>query len=855
MKRSRSRWPILFLLCLLAVGAFAQQSKTKKPAKKTTTQKQAPKKQAPQKQTPKPVAQKTATPAQPVETAAAPTSAADDEKKVRDMVAFLEYMLNTLGSSSTSARDKEVLVRESYAKVFRDGKVQVEDDLDTERKTITNKDVVAYLKDVDFFFTDVHFEFVIEGIKSGTMADGKTFYKVSLRRNLKGTNSEGLPVNNTVPRFLEINYDPQDRDLRIVSIYTNQIDEKGAIEQWWTDLSYEWQEILLRAGNVSDSATYPVIKKIMAIERLDLSNNTYIQNLEPLTEFTNLKKLNLSHTAINDLNPIRSLTDLQELDASFTAVHDLTPLKYSNRLVKLNASHTFIDDISVLERMPMLQVLDLSYTPVTNFTFLQNNTELITLNVETTKIADLTALQPLTKLTTLDLSRTAVKDLSPLKDMKTLVNLDVDSTALQNIAPLSGLEGLVVLSLNATQVTDLQPLQKLTHLQKIYADHAAVRRETADAFIAAHPRVLVIFDSHDLKAWWDALPDAWKEVVSKTMKFGATPAKEELAKLDVVDSINFRGNLEIRDLEPLRKMRRLKVVIAAHTSIRDLTPLQDHKEVRYLDISETEVTDLSPIGNFSKLKVLMADKSKIEKIDPLFGLTNLEKLYTDNTMVHDIIAQEFFEKNPRCLMVYKTIHLNRWWRGLTPEWKTVFRGLMGTDTTTTRENLHVLVEREKMHIKDAPVSDLTALSEFVRPKELHFSGTGISDVTPLANFKMLTSLRITNGPLQQIETLSQLTSLEDLDISNTPIADIKPLEMLANLKTFNAAGTQVKRLDPLKNLLNLTELDCSNTNVGKLDPVDNLPLKTLKCYNTKVSSRAIENFKQAHPDCNVVYYR
>src|SRR5262249_30490028 len=161
-----------------------------------------------------------------------------------------------------------------------------------------------------------------------------------------------------------------------------------------------------------------------------------------------------------------------------------------------------------------------------------------------------------------------------------------------------------------------QPLQKSARLQKIYADHAAIRRETADAFVASHPRVLIIFDSHDLKAWWDALPDAWKEAMSKTMKFGPPPANKERAKLHVVDSISFRGNVEIRALEPLRKMRRLKVVIAAHTGIRDLSPLQDHKEVRYLDISETEVTDLSPIGNFSKLKVLMADKSKIEKIDP-----------------------------------------------------------------------------------------------------------------------------------------------------------------------------------------------------------------------------------------------
>ena len=50
-------------------------------------------------------------------------------------------------------------------------------------------------------------------------------------------------------------------------------------------------------------------------------------------------------------------------------------------------------------------------------------------------------------------------------------------------------------------------------------------------------------------------------------------------------------------------------------------------------------------------------------------------------------------------------------------------------------------------------------------------------------------------------------------------------------------------------------LDCSNTNVSKLSPLDYLPLKTLTCYNTKVSSRAIENFKASHPDCEVIFYR
>src|SRR5437868_14287866 len=77
-------------------------------------------------------------PTKTVKTAApVSTKAVDDpalnEKKVRDMITFLEFMLNTLGNSNTSARDKDVLITESYSKIFKDAKVQVEDDLDEER--------------------------------------------------------------------------------------------------------------------------------------------------------------------------------------------------------------------------------------------------------------------------------------------------------------------------------------------------------------------------------------------------------------------------------------------------------------------------------------------------------------------------------------------------------------------------------------------------------------------------------------------------------------------------------------------------------------------------------------------------
>lgn len=96
--------------------------------------------------------------------------------KVEDQVRFLEFLLNTVGNSQTSARDKDVIIRESYLKIFRDGKVQIEDDLVLDRKVVTNKDVSAYFKDIEFFYKNVEFKLKIREIKPGQKENGQIFF-------------------------------------------------------------------------------------------------------------------------------------------------------------------------------------------------------------------------------------------------------------------------------------------------------------------------------------------------------------------------------------------------------------------------------------------------------------------------------------------------------------------------------------------------------------------------------------------------------------------------------------------------------------------------------------------------------
>lgn len=779
----------------------------------------------------------------------------EHEQQVRDMVKFLEYVLNTLGSKESSARDKDVLVTESYTKIFRDGKVQVEDDLVEKRNVITYKDVQAYLKDVDFFFDDVKFELNIKDIKGSVNANGKLYYKVSINRTLKGTSVDGDVISNASPRFIEINYDPNDKDLRIVSIYTKTFDQRGALLTWWNSLPIEWQSFFKKRVNImADTVDVTDIQDIMSINSIDLSHNQYLRDLEPISQLSDLQILNLSYTPVEDLSPLRNLTGLTDLNISNTPVQDLTPLKYADNLVKLNISKTAVTELIALERMSKLERLEMEMTSVADFAPLANNTSLKYLDIQRTKVISLAPLTALTNLVELDATGTIVDDLTPLSPLKGLTTLTLDSTNVATVAPLAGNENLTALSINYTRVADIAPLQSLKKLTRIYCDHTGIKRPLADAFMSANPNVLVVFDSEDLRGWWTGLSDAWKTVFSKAASISMDPTNEELAKIPNIDTLNLTGNKALKDLEPLRQVQKLKGLAINQTSVADLSPLKDHRALRALDISETQVSSIDVLQGLNKMQILRADQTPLTGIDALAGISSIRRVYVDKTMVTDSLVQDFLLKQPQCLVIYKSDTLSTWWDQLPGAWRDVFEKHTTLGTATRKEDLHKLVETEIIRFRDAPVSNLSVLDVFIRLRELDFSGTLINDVSPLIGLKSLKTLKATNSPIRNLEPLRSMPDITDLDVSNTPVDELRPIRGLQSLKTLNCSGTQVSSLSALEDLQVLESLDVSNTGVKKIDPLENLPLKSLKCYNTKISGKSVSKFREAHPDCNVVHY-
>jgi Leucine-rich repeat (LRR) protein len=292
--------------------------------------------------------------------------------KVEDQVRFLEFLLNTVGNSQTSPRDKDVIIRESYLKIFRDAKVQVEDDLLLDRKVVTNKDVTAYFKDIEFFYKNIEFKFKIKEIKPAQKENGEVFFLASLDRTITAVGLKGEKISNTKLRFVEVNLDEKSQELKIASIYTTKVSRDEELKAWWTSLDAGWKGYFKTRFNLAAADSVPMAQlyKFVSVDSLNLSGNRQIRELTPLAELRDLKFLDISNTAITNLAPIANITFLESLNLANTPTADIKFIKYADRLKFLDISSTQIEDISELLNLKSLTTLSAEKSPIQSFAVL-----------------------------------------------------------------------------------------------------------------------------------------------------------------------------------------------------------------------------------------------------------------------------------------------------------------------------------------------------------------------------------------------------------------------------------------------------------------------------------------------------
>ncbi len=784
-----------------------------------------------------------------------PAQVEEYQAQAGQLVSFLQYMMNVLGDPSATTQDKETIIRQSYLKAFRDAEVQIEDDLDENRTVVTNKNVQAYLKDIDFFFKEAKFEFLVDDISYYVAEGGRVFFRVTANRNLQGITITGDTVNASQARYIEVNLDPSARGLKIASIYTTKLSEREELTSWWSGVPDVWRTYFKErlGASATDSANYRMLREIVRFTEVDVTSYSSIWDLSPLSKLVDLKYIDVSGTRVTDLVPLRNLTKLEVLNCSRTNVVDLQPLRYATSLRELICEETSVRDLSLLPGFPKLEKLYCSGSPVRTLATIAG---LKDLRCASTPIANLAPLAGMTALVSLDCSQTSVSDLQPLASSTQLRVVNIEGTAVSDLSPLQQLANLQVLLCNNTPVKELGALSGLSALEKVYCDNTAVTPAEASRFMAANPQTLVIFESGQLQTWWNNLDPEWKRIFATYIQAEGEVTKETLAQVANLTEIDVQGNKSITTLKPLTKLTVLQTLNVAQTGISNLYPLRELLNLENLNCSNTAIDSLGALSNARNLRVLNLDNTRVSSLLPLRELSGIQRLSCEQTPLPDIAIRRFIEEHPETVVIYKSSKLSLWWNALPAAWKSLLKEQVAMDDIPNREQLHEIAFTKSLTIpENSSINSLEPLSEFVRLTELAFSNTPISSLEPLRPLTTLRALICSRSPIRSLEPLSRLTSLTYLNFQNTPIEELDPLENSIGLETIKCSGTQVDDLRPLSALINLKRLECFNTDVKKLKPLKGLyQLEELHCYNTRISERRLNKFKSWHPDCKIVFY-
>ncbi len=818
--------------------------------------------------------------------------------EVESLLQYLEETLNFIGDASNSAQEKEIIYSESWNKIFIDDKVQIEDDLDPNRKTPINKDVQAYLKDIDFFFTQASFKFDIQNITNGTRDDGSVFFKVTLSRHLTATTINGETVDNVRNRFVEINLDRKNSSMKIASIYTSKINEKEELRNWWNSLSTNWKtrlgkdvklydsipiETVGMISNVDFMASYPIIdpisgdtvlkdkifkndmaeldsklKQVTQKQYVNISGLREIISVEPLSELSDLLVLDISCTSVEDIKILRNANKLKVLHANSTLIEDISALKYVITLEELEIANNNIENIAVVTNLKNLQKLNISNTMVNRLTDLKNCPTITSLIANGCKISNISALQDMPQITILDISNTTVRDLSPLQSLASLQSLNISGTPVSNLQSLSELQNINELYCSNTNIKDLTPLSGHRKLSKIYCDNTKIGNTEAGNFSSSNPFTLVIYDTKALEDWWNNLPIYWKTVFAQQIKLDSNPTTEQLHEIINMQELDLSGNPYMQNLMPVSRLTNLKSLNIANTEISTLMAIQALSKLEILNLEDTYINTLEPLQDMTSLKVLNIMNTPITDLTPLTNDTNIEIILADSTSIkkNNVIALK--EKQRQVTVVYQTPQLQAWWNGIDQNWKDIFRNHVPYQgEMPDAVQLQKIIDIRELSIDGElqMIQDLTPLTDCMWLEKLSIPNQSVHDIKPLAGKDYLVEINLQNNPISNLSPLENDLLLGYINIENTQVSDLNPLSKMTNLKTLDAGGTPLKSLKPLSGLPQLENLFINNTNVKSLSPIEELAsLKQLKVYNTKVKSKTIAKLQEKRLDMNIVYY-
>ncbi len=814
-------------------------------------------------------------------------------KQSQQLIKYLEETLNFIGHPESTVQEKEIIINDSYLKIFRDDKVQIEDDLDENRDIPLNKDVQAYLKDIDFFFRNVSFSFEI--LKTEQMINelGELFFRVELIRTLRGKTIAGDTVSSRRQRFLEINLDPFRKELSIVSFYTTRLNEQEELRNWWNEMPLAWKsyfgEKVILHDTLPFDQLYSLVPQgivmmrpynlilrdtlmVMGEDTLTMAYSHLLHGRPPDTLLYLVDTLQVYRpdTTKTDMSYIyrelRNFTQKTEINIAYKQQFTtLEPLEQLTNLRVVDFSNTPIDDLLPLRNLNELDAIYMSGTEVSDLTPLRYSVNVKEIYCFDTSIDDLEPLSEYRQLEKLYCFNTNISSLTPLAGMSSLISLRAGNTRITNLSPLSGLKNLRLLDIGNTEVTDLSPLEQLSELQMLNFEHTGI---TSLEPLINLPALSIVQFSNTRVA--DLSPLNGKTSIRKIYCDKTTVSNGEAISF----MRNNPGSLVIFETEELSSWWNSlpiywKALLAEQTGkttspgteelheiitisrldlsgnrfLQNLQPVGRFSNLSYLSLSQTEIVDLSPLIGLSELSELDISSTRISNLEPLSSLLALEQLNITHTRVENLDPLVNLASLKLVLADNSRLTQNavQRLRKYLPQVLVVYQ----------TQKLAEWWNNLPLHWRDAFESYVIVstkpspeqLQRVANQKMIEFGGVVFQSLEPLNALPDLERLAFSSTGIADLEPIATHHNLLELELPNNPVANLQPLKGLSNLEFLNIENTPVSDIAVITQLRSLKKLNISGTSVRNLKPLADLEeLEDLSFYNTRVrNTNHVEN--------------
>lgn len=236
----------------------------------------------------------------------------------------------------------------------------------------------------------------------------------------------------------------------------------------------------------------------------------------------------------------------------------------------------------------------------------------------------------------------------------------------------------------------------------------------------------------------------------------------------------FVGEQQIRSIVGLEKAVNLKQLTISGNfedsrgALRDISPLRGLKKLELLRLSHNDITDISPVKGLTNLKHLFLSHNRIEKIDAVKNLTNLESLDFARNKGEERISDI---------------------SGLANLTKLKLLGLSDTNIPDI-SILKNLVNLETFMANDSNINNIEVLKNAKNLKLLYLDSNKITDVSIVKDLLNLKELYLRNNNISEID-FSKLTNLEDVNVQGNRIRDYSSLKNLDSLKYVNISKQKI----------------------------------------------------------------